>query len=200
MDTKPQEWIYIDAADVAKMVRQDLKKHFAGEKFSVRTDKYSGGASVTIHWTDGPTGKQVEAIAKKYEGSDFDGMIDLKVSNIHYQNPDGSIDFGGTAGTGGSGGSIPPQDCCPTYPEAKRVHLGADYIFCTRSVTNEESRLETIARRVWATYNTLADKPFSPTWRQERIGNEWMDTFCQRILTRIDFRVSDEQRINLWET
>lgn len=69
---------YIDAAQVASMVRYRLKKEFPGVKFGVRTSKYSGGASINVKWTDGPKGAAVEAIIHQYEGADFDGMQDLK--------------------------------------------------------------------------------------------------------------------------
>src|SRR5690606_34789441 len=53
---------YIDAADVAKMIRKNLKSRFPGVKFSVRTSKYSGGASVDVPWFDGPTQREVEEV------------------------------------------------------------------------------------------------------------------------------------------
>lgn len=72
---------YIPSCEVAKIVRAELKKHFPATKFSVRTDKYSGGSSIRVEWTDGPTVKQVEQIAAKYHGTEFDGMIDLASPN-----------------------------------------------------------------------------------------------------------------------
>lgn len=69
---------YIDAADVAKMIRKNLKSRFPGVKFSVRTSKYSGGASVDVRWFDGPTQREVEEVVKRYQGATFDGMTDLK--------------------------------------------------------------------------------------------------------------------------
>lgn len=53
---------------VAKNVRADLKKHFKGIKFSVKSD-YN---SVNISWTDGPTDGEVSALVKKYQhGASF---------------------------------------------------------------------------------------------------------------------------------
>ncbi len=69
---------YISVADTAKIVRVALKESFTGIKFSVRSKSYSGGASITISWIDGPTAKEVEYVTKKYQGASFDGMIDLK--------------------------------------------------------------------------------------------------------------------------
>jgi len=45
-------------------------------KFSVRYKSFSGGDDITITWTDGPTGKQVDEIANKYESGTFDAMTD----------------------------------------------------------------------------------------------------------------------------
>lgn len=77
---------YITVADTAKLVRTDLAKAFPGVKFSVRSKSYSGGASITLHYTDGPTAAAVERVAKRYEGATFDGMVDLKSNHEHEFN------------------------------------------------------------------------------------------------------------------
>jgi len=69
---------YISCADTAKLIRPVLKENFPGIKFSVRSKTYSGGASIDISWTDGPTTKQVDEVAGRFAGATFDGMIDLK--------------------------------------------------------------------------------------------------------------------------
>lgn len=73
---------YIKPADTAKLVRAALKESFPSVKFSVRTSTYSGGASIRINWTDGPTQKQVDSIISAFKGAYFDGMIDYKGSNF----------------------------------------------------------------------------------------------------------------------
>ena len=65
--------VYIDAVEVAKMIRQDLKAAFPGVKFSVRKRDYN---CVTIDWTDGPTNEAVKAVANKFSGGGVAGMID----------------------------------------------------------------------------------------------------------------------------
>lgn len=60
----------------AKNIRIELKQAFPKIKFSVRAKSFSGGNDINISWTDGPTKKQVEAIANKYEAGSFDGMTD----------------------------------------------------------------------------------------------------------------------------
>lgn len=69
---------YISVADTAKLVRTALKASFTTIKFSVKSKSYSGGASITVSWTDGPTAKEVDFVVSKYQGASFDGMIDLK--------------------------------------------------------------------------------------------------------------------------
>lgn len=74
---------YLSVAETAKLVRQALKESFPGVRFSVRSDSYSGGASIDVRWTDGPNAKQVKAVTSDFEGSYFDGMIDYKGSCYH---------------------------------------------------------------------------------------------------------------------
>lgn len=69
---------YISTTDTAKLIRQALAAAFPGMKFSVKSKSYSGGSSISISWIDGPTSKEVEAVAGNFEGASFDGMIDLK--------------------------------------------------------------------------------------------------------------------------
>lgn len=61
----------------AKNVRNELKAAFPGVKFAVRTERYSGGTSLNVNWTDGPTTKMVEAIVDKYQEGKFNGMEDI---------------------------------------------------------------------------------------------------------------------------
>lgn len=99
--------IHYTCAETAKFVREALKKSFPNEKFSVRSKVYSGGASITVSWTDGITEGEVDAIVSKFAGATFDGMIDLK-SSVYSTDDDGN-----------------------------KVHYGADYIFCERAYSKE---------------------------------------------------------------
>lgn len=74
---------YLSCAETAKLMRQALKESFPGIKFAVRSSTYSGGASIRVYWTDGPSAKQVEGVTGAFEGAYFDGMIDYKGSNYH---------------------------------------------------------------------------------------------------------------------
>lgn len=60
----------------AKNIRTELKRSFPKTKFAVKTKRYSGGNSVNVNWTDGPTQQQVDKIVKAYSAGDFDGSTD----------------------------------------------------------------------------------------------------------------------------
>ena len=61
----------------AKNIRIELAQAFPGVKFSVKSSRFSGGDSITVSWTDGPNGDQVDAIIDRYSAGSFDGMVDL---------------------------------------------------------------------------------------------------------------------------
>lgn len=84
----------LDTVEVAKEIRKVLKAEFPGQKFSVRSSRYSGGSSIDVNWTDGPTTKQVDAVVKRFQGADFNGMIDLKEYRdpVLLANADGSYE------------------------------------------------------------------------------------------------------------
>lgn len=69
---------YISTTDTAKAIRKALKVAFPSVAFSVKSSKYSGGSSISVAWTDGPTDKEISAVTNKFEGASFDGMTDLK--------------------------------------------------------------------------------------------------------------------------
>lgn len=126
-------YTYISVAETAKLLRESLKKAFPGVKFGVRSKSYSGGASITVYWTDGPKAKAVDAVCGQFTGADFDGMIDLKTHNSSWLMPDGSAIVARAQGTTGSRGVIPGQENAKPHPDAKLVHFGADFIFTSHS-------------------------------------------------------------------
>lgn len=145
------EALYLSCADTAKIIRVELKKKFPGQKFSVRSDVYSMGASIDVRWENGVSLKAVEEVVKKYESSGFDGSIDLKYGKTHYLTKEGEIILGYSMGTQESMGCVPAFRE-PMPPEgAKEIHLGADYIFCERKITEELQ--ERIAREMAAHMN-----------------------------------------------
>lgn len=65
-----------DHALAAANIKRELNRIFPGQKFSVKSETFAGGDSVSVSWEDGPTGEEVEAIINKYQSGDFDGMTD----------------------------------------------------------------------------------------------------------------------------
>lgn len=130
------EVLYLSCADTAKIIRCDLKKKFPNQKFSVRSDVYSMGASIDVRWENGVSLKAVEEVVKKYESSGFDGSIDLKYGKTHYLTKEGEIILGYSMGTQENAGYA-PSFREPMPEGAREVHLGADFIFCERKITEE---------------------------------------------------------------
>jgi len=77
----------------ARNIRKELKNAYPGIKFTVLSERFSMGDAINIRWTDGPCEDSVDDIVRKYKGSSFDGMQDLKESvstdfNSVYGNAD----------------------------------------------------------------------------------------------------------------
>jgi hypothetical protein len=142
METE-QERIYLSCADTAKLVRNDLKKHFPQTKFSVRSSVYSMGSSIDVSWTDvswtdGPGTEQVNKVVKIYEGAGFDGSIDLKFYKRHWLMPNGQVLMRGSEGTEDSRGYYSKWDT--EQPEgAKEISMGSDYVMTNRHLSEEIS-------------------------------------------------------------
>lgn len=79
---------WIDARDLAVILRGVLRARFADVRFGVRVSRYSGGASIDIAWTDGPDRADVATLVEPFEGRDFDGMTD-STSYTAIRLPDG---------------------------------------------------------------------------------------------------------------
>jgi hypothetical protein len=65
------------SANCAAAIREELKKEFAGVKFSVKSSNFAGGDSVDITWENGPIVQDVETITRKYQYGRFDSMTDM---------------------------------------------------------------------------------------------------------------------------
>lgn len=61
--------------DTAKLVRTELKQHFPGIKFSVRSNSYTGYSSIDIGWVDGPTKSEVQKIVNIFQCKDHDPIV-----------------------------------------------------------------------------------------------------------------------------
>jgi hypothetical protein len=127
---------YVGTVETAKMIRKALKAKFPGTKFYVRSSIYSGGSSIDVRWENGPTANEVDRVVKPFEGSGFDGMIDMKYSKSSVMLADGTVVHGSTSGTEGSMGVVPSSTV--ELPEgAKMVHFSVDYVFTHREVSKE---------------------------------------------------------------
>ncbi len=120
---------YISCADTAKLVRAALKKHWPLQKFGVRSKTYSGGASIDVDWTDGPTAAAVDKVIGQYEAGRFDGMQDLAYSADHWLTPDG------IATVHKEYHNIDHFEPTPAPPGARLVHFGAHYVHGNRTIT-----------------------------------------------------------------
>ncbi len=125
---------YIDVADTAKIVRKELKRHFPGTKFSVRSSRYAGGASIDISYTDGPRQRDVDALLAGFSGKRFDGMIDLAYSADSYYCDEHGAGVYRTYGHSYDNDKDVNAPCCLA---ARVVHYGADYVHSSREVSDE---------------------------------------------------------------
>lgn len=125
---------YVSQAETAKLMKKQLKAAFPAVKFSVTGKSYSGGGSITVRWTDGPTRKRVQEITGQYGGKGFDGMIDMAYY-IDSWVLDGEILGTCSRGTEGSRGSVPAWGKIPPHDDAELVHFAAGYVSEERRVS-----------------------------------------------------------------
>lgn len=130
---------YFTTAETAKMIRAALKAAFPAVKFSVRSKSYSGGSSVRVNWTDGPTSERVSDVVSVFNGHGFDGSIDLGYS-ISAWILDGEIIGTRSTGTTGSGGHVSPWGTIAPHDDAELVSFAG-------SVVVDRSISPTLARR-----------------------------------------------------
>lgn len=144
--TRPR---YLSCADTAKLIRKALKKAFPDARFSVRSDTYSGGASIRVAWIDGPTEKAVKGVTDPFASAGFDGMIDLKYYKRSWLLPDGTAAFGESSGTADSRGVHAAYEHEAPHPDAELVSFGADFIFTERKYSEPVFReaLEEVGER-----------------------------------------------------
>ena len=174
---------WIDTPEVAKMIRKALRQHWPHVKFSVRSERYAGGSSIDIRWTDGPAGSEVDPIAKQYEGSRFDGMIDMATSAGHWLLPDGSVQVAEVRGTEGSKGTIPDYVTDSPHPDAIEVRFSSDYVFCRREVSDREAKKTKALDMINAQCHV----------ENGRFGNQWVDVLADGVVH--DQRETEDMQI-----
>ena len=179
---------HLDVAETAKLIRKRLKHEFPGTPFSVRSDRYAGGASIRVKWTDGPLVSEVKTITDGFEGAGFDGMIDLKYHKQHWLRPDGTTLIHWTPGTQGSRGVVPEEDnrmLAPVMPEdAELVTFGADFVFATREISNHRQRTEEAI--TWIYQNCDLER---------NIGEPSRDRFDGNYLPEVAFNLLLHQKL-----
>lgn len=129
---------YVSVAETAKYVRAALAKAFPGQKFSVRSESYAGGASIDVRYEGGPAKRDVEAVVAPYRGGDFDGMIDLKYNKYSWLAADGSASRAYDPGTEGSMGVHAESVGDPHAAGCRYVSFGADFIFVSRKADDAD--------------------------------------------------------------
>jgi len=176
---------YLTVTETAKLIRQEIKKHFPNTKFSVRSSSYSMGASIHISWTDGERTKTVEAIVKGFEGKSFDGMNDLASYQDSWLLPDGQADLAYRPDS--YGGSIPEYVSDAPHPNAEIVHFGADYVFCNRHISDFDKREQDAASYIRQHCNCTGTPP------SDMFGNEWVNNLARNMAWDYDPKETIQQ-------
>ena len=74
-------------AQVAKLIRKELKEKYPEIKFNVRSKSFSGGNDVNIDYINGVPADDIRKLTYKYEAGSFDGMTDMYNYNYDKTRP-----------------------------------------------------------------------------------------------------------------
>lgn len=134
---------FVDVTEVSQLVRRSLKKYFPDVHFSVRSNRYAGGASVVVRWKAGPQECEVLAIIDQYAGSRLDGDYSPR-SVYHYLRPDGEAMVAYNPASWAVGASDPEGEDNREMarlmpPDVELVHFGADFVMCHREPSDAEA-------------------------------------------------------------
>ena len=134
---------YIDVVDVAKLVRRSLKKNFPDIRFSVRSERYSGGASILVTWREGPPESEVKPVVGMYAGARIDGDYSPRPVS-HYLRADGQAMVAYNPASHAVGAFDPEGEDNRVLaglmaPDVELVHFGADFVLCYREPSEEEA-------------------------------------------------------------
>lgn len=169
MPTAAAEARYVDTAAAAKMLRPQLKRAFPGVKFSVRIDRYAGGSSIDIGWTDGPLEADVRKVSDGFQGARFDGMIDLAYSADSWHCAEHGARAAQTYGHGDGTDGPCASRCCAA---AELVHFTSGYVNPSRDLSPAfRADLEAaVAARFGRSYDDSV-----------MVDGEWMGTHLHRL-------------------
>lgn len=124
---------HVDTAEAAKMLRPLLKSECPGVKFSVRIERYAGGSSIEVFWTDGPTIDQVEKVTRGFQGRRFEGMTDCSYSADSWYCPEHGTRVAETRGCDVVGNNgVHDSRCCA---KAELVHFRSSYVHTHRTIS-----------------------------------------------------------------
>lgn len=156
---------YGTPAAAAKALKKELTRAFPGVKFSVKTKNYSMGNSISVHWNNGPTTKQVERFADKYQKGSFDGMQDLYTyePTLIVDSADGQLKELG----------------------------GAKYVHTSRSIygdyKTEEAFGENVQRDLAKLQHMEYEGPLQKFYPNDPSGTGCLQDAAWRVISRIDF-------------
>tara|TARA_R110000824_G_scaffold135553_1_gene298859 strand:- start:14110 stop:14502 length:393 start_codon:yes stop_codon:yes gene_type:complete len=119
----------IKPAQTARMIRKALKAEYSETQFSVTTESYTGGASIDISYTDGPSFDEMREFVAPFKGAGFDSMVDYQYNVDAWLLSDGTVQIAQVEGTDSMLGSVPTVSNPAPTADAQLVHFGADYIF-----------------------------------------------------------------------
>jgi hypothetical protein len=141
-------------------------------KFSVRSKTYSGGASITCHYTVGPPERLVKRVVDNYEAADFDGMIDLKTSKYH--------EWQGKRTHFGADYIFPSRHLSPSFLAWCSVTVAQKY---------DVEPLEVIQTGEYASLDTRAGDPLIENVPTPRFGNqEYLSALVYQFANLTDAR------------
>lgn len=144
----------IDVVDVAKLIRNALKIAFPDTKFTVRSSRFAGGASIRVKWSARPIEAEVGQLLERFRGLEYNDRWDTWEPLTFYFRPDGtSIAMGPTGNSEITSNWTNPIVAAVMPQGTDWIRFGADYLHCYREpsaaeiVEHERSSNETQATR-----------------------------------------------------
>lgn len=141
---------YLPYEESVKMLRASLRHNFPAVKFSV-AKSYQRGTSVRVRYAFGPPVAEVDRIAQRFHGRDFDGMTDST--------------------------SYPSSLLADASGNVREVKHGIGFIFTERDTP--EAYLDAVANGIgakWAPDQWASMKP----WDHQRMAREALSKITTR--------------------